>query len=114
MDVELKVVDRTSIVAALDYSVNSSKGWQAVLPSDNIFDCPEEGVSFSVPGLPAGSHQITVRATDAKGNQAFESVLVTVDATAATANDQRVETASYVRDSCRGFEPCITPTRSAK
>ena len=72
-------------MAALDYSVNSAKGWQAVLPSDNIFDSPEEGVSFSVPGLPAGTHQITVRATDAKGNQAFESVLVTVEGPAVKA-----------------------------
>jgi hypothetical protein len=83
--VELKVIDRSSIVAALDYSVNAAKGWQAVLPSDNIFDSPEEAVSFTVPGLAAGQHQVTVRATDAKGNQAFESVLVTVPAPAAAA-----------------------------
>jgi hypothetical protein len=37
-----------------------------------------------VPGLPGGSHQITVRATDAKGNQAFESVFVTVEGPAAS------------------------------
>ena len=84
VQVGLKVVDRSSIVAGLDYSVNSAKGWQAVLPSDNIFDSPEEGVSFEVPGLPGGSHQITVRATDAKGNQAFESVFVTVEGPAAS------------------------------
>jgi hypothetical protein len=80
VSVELKVIDRSSIVAALDYSVNAAKGWQAVLPSDNIFDSPEEAVSFSVPGLAAGSHQVTVRATDAKGNQAFENVMVTIPA----------------------------------
>ena len=84
VDVGLKVIDRSSIVAAVDYSVNSAKGWQAVLPSDNIFDSPDESVSFSVPGLPAGNHQITVRATDAKGNQAFESVFVTVEGPAAS------------------------------
>lgn len=80
VNIELKVIDRSSIVAALDYSVNASKGWQAVLPSDNIFDSPEEAVTFSVPGLAAGSHQVTVRATDAKGNQAFENVMVTIPA----------------------------------
>jgi hypothetical protein len=85
--VELKVIDRTSIVAALDYSVNSAKGWQAVLPSDNIFDSPEEAVTFSVPGLGAGSHQIAVRATDAKGNVAYETVQVTIDNVAAAKSE---------------------------
>jgi hypothetical protein len=84
VDVGLRVVDRSSIVSSLEYTVNSSKGWQAVLPSDSIFDSPEEAISFSVPGLSAGSHQITVRATDAKGNQAFESVFVTVESPAAS------------------------------
>jgi hypothetical protein len=78
VDVKLRVVDRSSIVSAVDYAVDSAKGWQAVLPSDNIFDSPEEAVSFSVPGLSGGSHQITIRAVDAKGNQAFETVVVDV------------------------------------
>jgi hypothetical protein len=64
--------------------VDGAKGWQAVLPSDNIFDSPDEAVAFSIPGLTAGSHQIAVRATDAKGNQAFESVSVTVESPAAS------------------------------
>jgi hypothetical protein len=80
----LRVIDRASVVAAVDYSVNGGKGWQAVLPSDNIFDSPEEAVSFTAPGLAAGSvNQITVRATDAKGNQAYESVTVTLEGAAA-------------------------------
>jgi hypothetical protein len=78
VDVKLRVVDRSSIVSAMDYAVDSAKGWQAVLPSDNIFDSPEEAVSFSVPGLSGGSHQITIRAVDAKGNLAFETVVVDV------------------------------------
>jgi hypothetical protein len=83
VDVSLRVVDRSSTIAALDYGVDSAKGWQAVLPSDNIFDSPDEDVAFSVPALSPGSHQITVRATDAKGNQAFETVLVNVENNAA-------------------------------
>jgi hypothetical protein len=81
--VDLTAVDRTSVVAAMDYAVDSSREWQAILPSDNIFDGPQETVSFSVPGLSPGSHQVTLRATDAKGNQAFENVVVTVEAPAA-------------------------------
>jgi len=81
--VDLTVVDRTSVVAALDYAIDSSREWQAVLPSDNIFDGPEEKVSFTVSGLTAGTHQLTLRATDAKGNQAFENVFVQTEAPAA-------------------------------
>jgi hypothetical protein len=83
VQVDVKVVDRTSTVALMEYAINSSREWQTVLPSDNIFDAPEEQVSFSIPGLAAGTHQLTLRATDAKGNQAFENVFVTVEAPAA-------------------------------
>jgi hypothetical protein len=83
IEVTLRAVDRTSVVAALDYAVDANRDWQAVLPSDNIFDSPEETASFAVRGLGAGPHQIALRATDAKGNQAFETVLVTVEGPAA-------------------------------
>jgi hypothetical protein len=83
VQVDVKVVDRTSVVAALDYAVDSNHEWQTVLPSDNIFDGPEERVTFTVPGLSPGQHQLTLRATDAKGNQAFENVFVNVEPPAA-------------------------------
>jgi hypothetical protein len=76
--ISLNVVDRTSTVAKLDYSIDSARNWQLVLPSDNIADSPQEAYQFVVP-LPAGAHQVTLRATDAKGNRSFESVSVTVD-----------------------------------
>jgi len=78
VQLEFKIVDETSTVAACDYSVDSSRDWQMVLPVDNIFDSPEATMSFSIPGLKSGQHQITLRATDAKGNQAFQTVFVTV------------------------------------
>jgi outer membrane protein assembly factor BamB len=83
VEVSLKAVDRSSTVAALDYSVDSNKDWQAVLPEDGIFDGPDESVAFSLPGLAPGPHQVTLRATDAKGNQAFENVIVNVRGPAA-------------------------------
>jgi WD40 repeat protein len=77
--VSAKAVDRTSIVSAIEYAVDSSTDWQLVLPSNKIFDSPEETVNFTLRGLSAGAHQITLRATDGKGNQVFETVLVTID-----------------------------------
>lgn len=78
--VELRVVDRDSTVASMDYAIDSSTDWQSVLPSDNIADSPDEAYSFDSQPLTAGAHQITVRATDAFGNQAHESVTITVAA----------------------------------
>jgi hypothetical protein len=76
------VVDRTTTVASFEYSVDSTGDWQAVLPSDNIFDGPEERVDFTIGKLGPGAHQITLRGGDAKGNYAYETVLVNIEAQA--------------------------------
>jgi hypothetical protein len=78
--IEANVVDITSTVAALAFSVDSADDWQAVLPVDTIADSPEEAYSFVVGGLSAGSHQVTLRATDSQGNQSFTTVTVTAEA----------------------------------
>jgi hypothetical protein len=80
--VDLKVADRASTVSDVEYAVDSNDDWQSVLPVDNIFDQPEETVSFKVADLTPGAHQLTVRATDAHGNQAYQSLIVQVEATA--------------------------------
>jgi hypothetical protein len=41
-------------------------------------DSPEETYDFVIGGLGAGDHQVTLRATDSHGNQAFESVTVSI------------------------------------
>jgi len=76
--VSFMAADRTSTLASFEYSVDSSDDWQAVLPSDNIADGPEESVSFIAAGLTAGPHQVAVRATDARGNRSTQTTLVTV------------------------------------
>jgi hypothetical protein len=83
--IDLKVVDRTSTVAAVDYVVDSNKDWQFVLPTDQIYDSPEESVSFSIAGLKPGQHQVSLRATDSKGNQSYENLFVNVQGGAAAA-----------------------------
>ncbi len=79
VSVELKAIDRTSTVAAVDYAVDSAQDWQAATASDRMFDGPEEAASFTASGLSPGPHQLTLRATDARGNQAFENVFVTIE-----------------------------------
>lgn len=83
VNITLRAVDRTSTVAAVDYSVDSNKDWQFVLPTDQIYDSPEEKVAFSIRNLSPGHHQVTLRATDAKGNQSFENLLIDVQGPAA-------------------------------
>jgi hypothetical protein len=77
--VDLKAVDRTSTVAAVDFAVDSAQDWQAATPLDIMFDGPQAPATFTIKGLSPGPHQITVRATDARGNQAFENVFVTIE-----------------------------------
>ncbi len=76
--IEMKAVDRTGVISSAAYAVNSSTEWQAVLPSDNIADSPEEAYSFIVTNLAPGPHQITLRVLDKRGNPAFATINVAV------------------------------------
>ena len=73
-----RIVDRTSRVAGAAVAINSKDDWQAVPASDSIFDSPEEGVVCTIDNLAAGPHQIVLRASDDFGNQAYETVQVTI------------------------------------
>jgi len=77
--IEAKIIDRTSIVAKVEYALDSKDEWQAVNASDTIFDSPEEAVNFTIDGLAAGVHQIMLRASDAHNNPAYETVTVTIE-----------------------------------
>ena len=83
--IQADAVDRTTTLAAFAYTVDSSDEWQTVLPSDKIADGPEEKLDFSIKDLKPGPHQVTVRATDARGNQTMQTIPVTVDSPAADA-----------------------------
>jgi hypothetical protein len=81
--ISLRVQVQTGIVAGVEYAVDSNDQWQMVLPLDGIFDSPDEQVKFSVDGLTAGEHQVTIRATDSHGNQALHSIVIKVESAAA-------------------------------
>lgn len=72
--VTLRVVDRGSTVAQLDYAVDSAEHWQRRLPDDTMADSPEERYTLSLTGLSKGPHTLTVRATDQAGNTSFETI----------------------------------------
>jgi hypothetical protein len=77
--INLRAVDRTGTIAAVDYAVDSSQDWQAATPSDTMFDSPESAATLTAAHLSPGEHEIAIRVTDNRGNQAFQSVLVTVE-----------------------------------
>jgi hypothetical protein len=75
----LRVVDRTSTVATVEYAVDSADDWQAATASDNMLDSPDETLGFVTKRLDPGPHQIAVRATDSAGNRAHTTLVVTVE-----------------------------------
>ncbi len=77
-EISLRVVDRTGTVAGVDYAVDARDDWQAAYSSDMLYDSPDETVKFVVTKLAAGPHQVTIRAADAAGNTAYETLIITV------------------------------------
>jgi hypothetical protein len=77
--ITLRAVDRTGTIAAVDYAVDSSQDWQAATPSDTMFDSPESAATLTAAKLSPGEHEIAIRVSDNRGNQAFQNVLVTID-----------------------------------
>jgi len=76
LTVTLRVVDATSIIADAQFTVDSNEDWQAALPDGNIFDSLDEKLSFTIKNPGPGPHQLTIRATDARGNMAVQSVVI--------------------------------------
>jgi hypothetical protein len=85
-NISFRVQDLTSTIASVEYAVDSNDQWQAVLPVDGIFDSLNEQVKFPLKDLSAGEHQVAIRATDVRGNQAMQSIVITIHS--ATAGNQ--------------------------
>ena len=77
--VTLRAVDRTGTIAAVDYAIDSAQDWQAASASDTMFDSPESAATLTAVKLSPGPHQIAIRVTDNRGNQAFTNILVTIE-----------------------------------
>ena len=85
-NISLRVQDQTSTIAGVEYALDSNDQWQTVLPVDGIFDSLSELVKFPLKGLSPGEHQVAIRATDSRGNQAMQSIVINVHS--ATAGNQ--------------------------
>jgi hypothetical protein len=77
--ISFRAQDLSCAIASADYTLDSHQDWQAIFPVDTIFDSPDESVNFTVKGLSAGQHQVTIRVTDVAGNQALQTILLNVE-----------------------------------
>ena len=54
------------------------RAWESAFPIDGLFDTRSETLSIPLPGLVAGTHVLTVRATDAAGNLGAGDIVVRI------------------------------------
>ncbi len=50
-----------------------------------MYDSPDQEVTFTLKDLTAGPHQVTIRATDSRGNQALTTILIKLPGPTASA-----------------------------
>ncbi len=72
------VTDNLSPIRLVQYAVDNTGKWHAVLPDDLIFDSTKETITVKIADLSTGSHVITLRAADAQGNTRYVAETVEV------------------------------------
>ena len=67
--------DTGSNITEIEFAVDGGD-WQLVPPNDGIFDDRVEPFAFQLPTLPAGPHNVTVRAWDSADNVGAAAITV--------------------------------------
>ena len=73
-----KATDAWSAIGSIAYTLDDNKEYVPVLPNDLIFDSTSEDWSVTIPDLSPGPHVLTLRATDARGNAVYRSVIFNI------------------------------------
>ncbi|MEM8738554.1 MAG: hypothetical protein AAGG38_08770 [Planctomycetota bacterium] len=68
-------VDNYSPIHSIAYRLGDDEDYTPILPDDLIYDSTREAWSATLSDLPSGSHAVTVRATDTRGNANYVSEL---------------------------------------
>lgn len=76
--IKTTVSDALSGVARVQYAVDSTEDWQALLPDDLIYDSTKENMTVKILGLSVGSHVVTLRATDKLGNTQYTAEVIEI------------------------------------
>lgn len=72
------VSDALSPIKLIQYAVDNTGKWQAVLPDDLIFDSTRETITVKIADLSTGAHVVTLRAADAQGNVQYVAETIEV------------------------------------
>lgn len=70
--------DAAGTVASVQYRVDAGPEWRSAEAGDKLFDSPAETVKVSTGDLSPGKHVVQLKATDDRGNERFESVLIEI------------------------------------
>lgn len=76
---KLTARDALSPIAAVHWAVDGDGKWQPALPDDLIYDSTTEQIEIIIAGLAPGTHVISLRLTDARGNALYRAQLVRVE-----------------------------------
>ncbi|HOW69026.1 MAG TPA: hypothetical protein PKY77_00380 [Phycisphaerae bacterium] len=76
--VNATLTDALSAITAASYNVDSGEKWIPLAALDDIFDSPNESVSFTIENLDPGEHRIALRVTDQRNNTRYVTKTVTV------------------------------------
>jgi outer membrane protein assembly factor BamB len=69
----LNIQDELSVVARVQYTIDSDTTMQSCLPTDGIYDTTQEEVVIVAPDLKPGQHVIGVSVADDMGNTAYKT-----------------------------------------
>ena len=75
---KLQVTDELSVIAKLEYTVDSNAEWKSTLPDDFIFDTTEESFTILTDDLEPGEHVIAVKISDHVDNVTYKTYEVSV------------------------------------
>jgi hypothetical protein len=75
---EFTAVDNLTNIKKAEYNISGQDKWNAVIPDDLIFDTVEEMFTIQTEKLDAGSYVITLKISDAAGNELYKSIMAEV------------------------------------
>jgi hypothetical protein len=74
----IKAVDALSTISSLNYTIDSSKNWNNVLPEDSVCDTLSEDFTIKTGDLEPGQHIIAVKISDAEENTMYKTFEVEI------------------------------------
>lgn len=70
--------DELSNIREAAYTLDSDDEWIPLAAADDVFDSPQESVTFAINNLAAGEHRIAIRVRDSQSNTRYVTRAITV------------------------------------